>query len=258
MYLVISQDAFPQCSKIELASQPGEKITYEIAYNWEFIWIDAGEVKLNSYREMYEGNSVFCFEATARSYVYYDWIYKVRDKYISKAEPVSLTPLWFHSDISEGSFRSQNTYRFDALNKNIIVEKSDSDKTVTDTIYPAACTFDVMTAAYYIRSIDFSGIMPGDTIPVNMLIDGNPCELFIRFLGKEKVENRNGKKYDCLKFIAKIGEGTIFKGGEDLIVWVTDDKNRIPVMAEAKILVGSVKAYILAWEGLKYPLKSVD
>jgi hypothetical protein len=51
-------------------------------------------------------------------------------------------------------------------------------------------------------------------------------------------------------------EGTIFKGGEDLTVWVTADKNKIPVMAEAKILVGSVKAYLTSYEGLKLPLEA--
>jgi len=44
--------------------------------------------------------------------------------------------------------------------------------------------------------------------------------------------------------------GTIFKGGEDLVVWVTDDNYRIPVLVEAKILVGSVKAVLVGAEGL--------
>ena len=40
-------------------------------------------------------------------------------------------------------------------------------------------------------------------------------------------------------------KGTIFKGGEDLLVWVTDDNKRVPVLVEAKILVGSVKAILI-------------
>ena len=45
-------------------------------------------------------------------------------------------------------------------------------------------------------------------------------------------------------------EGTIFKGGEDMTIWVTDDGNRVPIMVEAKILIGSVKAIITGAEGL--------
>jgi len=49
-------------------------------------------------------------------------------------------------------------------------------------------------------------------------------------------------------------DGTIFKGGEGMTVWVTDDKNKIPVMVEAQILVGSVKAILTNATGLRYPL----
>ena len=46
----------------------------------------------------------------------------------------------------------------------------------------------------------------------------------------------------------------MFKGGEDLFVWVTDDQNRIPVLVEAKILVGSVKAMLAGSSGLRNPV----
>jgi len=39
-------------------------------------------------------------------------------------------------------------------------------------------------------------------------------------------------------------EGTIFRGGEDMLVWVSTDNRKIPIVVEAKILVGSVKAYL--------------
>ena len=52
-------------------------------------------------------------------------------------------------------------------------------------------------------------------------------------------------------------EGTIFKGGEDMFIWVSDDKNRVPVLVEAKILIGSVKAYLTGTKGLRYPTTSI-
>jgi len=70
-------------------------------------------------------------------------------------------------------------------------------------------------------------------------------------LGKVVLKTKDGNKYNCIKFSALLIEGTIFKGGEDLFVWVTDDENRIPVMIEAKIIVGSVKALLSGTEGLR-------
>jgi hypothetical protein len=52
-------------------------------------------------------------------------------------------------------------------------------------------------------------------------------------------------------------EGTIFRGDEDVLVWVTDDDNRIPVYIEAKILIGTVKAYLKEMRGIRNPLSSL-
>jgi len=42
-----------------------------------------------------------------------------------------------------------------------------------------------------------------------------------------------------------------------VLVWVTDDENRIPVYIEAKILVGTVKAYLKDVKGVRNPLTSL-
>ena len=77
----------------------------------------------------------------------------------------------------------------------------------------------------------------------------------MRFLARETVEGLDGKRYKCIKFAAKMVQGTIFKGEEDVLVWVTDDGNKIPIYIEAKIIVGTVKAYLKDYKGLKNPVK---
>ena len=71
------------------------------------------------------------------------------------------------------------------------------------------------------------------------------------------MENNDGKKYRCIKMSAKMVEGTIFKGDEDVLVWITDDDDHIPIHIEAKILVGTVKAYLNEARGLLNPLTSL-
>ena len=84
-----------------------------------------------------------------------------------------------------------------------------------------------------------------------MVIDNEIHDLYFRYRGKGVIETRNGEVYKCLKFTALLLEGSLFKGGEDLVVWVSDDKNKIPVLIEAKILVGSVKVYLEEATGLR-------
>ena len=68
-------------------------------------------------------------------------------------------------------------------------------------------------------------------------------------------KNRSGKEYLCYKFSALLVEGTIFSGGEDMVVWITADANRVPVMVEAKILIGSIKAYLTGYDKM---IKEID
>ena len=51
-------------------------------------------------------------------------------------------------------------------------------------------------------------------------------------------------------------EGTIFKAGDDMTVWVTDDKNKLPLYVETPILVGTIKAKLKSYEGLKNPMSA--
>jgi hypothetical protein len=46
-------------------------------------------------------------------------------------------------------------------------------------------------------------------------------------------------------------DGTIFKGGEDMTVWVSNDRNRIPILVEANVLVGAVKVYLKSAVGIR-------
>ena len=257
-FIVIGKPLFSQCVQNELSFQQGEKITYEVAYNWGFIWVNAGEVYFKTDTTIINGKTYFYFDSFGKSYKFYDWFFKVKDRYHSVVDPVTFHPLWFTRNTYEGGFQVNNRYDFDFDKGKVISSIEHSDKPLTvDTLNLDSCIFDVLSAVYYARNINFSKYKPGDKIPIDFIIDGEFYELYIRYLGKETIKNRDGKQYNCIKFSAMLVEGTLFKGGEDLYVWVSNDKNKIPIFVEAKILIGSVKAYLTEYEGLKYKLNSL-
>ena len=45
-------------------------------------------------------------------------------------------------------------------------------------------------------------------------------------------------------------EGRVFKDQEDMTVWISDDKNRIPVRVQTDILIGSIKMDLVGFENL--------
>jgi hypothetical protein len=241
-----------QCFNNNFAFQVGEKISYNIAYNWHFIWINAGQVEFEVKNAKFMDRDVYHFDAWGTTFKTYDWFFKVRDNLESYLDMKSLKPLWFERKTYEGGYAVHNQYIFDHKNKRIFSFTENSNKPFTrDTLTLPPCTFDVISLSYYARNLDFNDLDVNDTIPVSAIIDNELFNLYIRYLGKEVIETKDGSRYNCIKFSALLVEGTIFKGGEDLFVWVTNDKNRIPVLVEAKILVGSVKALLINTSGLR-------
>ena len=242
----------------ELPFQAGEKLYYQVAYNWHFVWVDAGKAEFSVDNSSYGARPAYWFKSSGRTLSAYDWIFKVRDEFESLADAATFQPFWFRRSVQEGSYRLDEKLSFDYQTSQITVQSKAGKKEWTKSEVPyIEGVLDVQTAVYYARSLDFSRMKVGEKIDFKMIIGSQVYDIYGRYHGLEVVENHDGNKYRCHKFSALLVEGTIFSGGEDLFVWVTDDRNKIPILVEAKILVGSVKAYFIKGENLKFPFETL-
>jgi len=89
-----------------------------------------------------------------------------------------------------------------------------------------------------------------------MFLDDQVYHLYIRYMGKFKITTKYGT-FNTIKIKPLLVEGTLFKGGEKMEVYVSDDDNHIPVRISSPILVGSIKVDMMSYSGLKYPLSSL-
>jgi len=229
----------------------GEKVLYRAVYNWGFIWINAGDVVFSVKDTIYNGVACYHFISYGWSLKQYDWFFKVRDRFESIVSKDSLKPFWFLRDTYEGGNIVYNRYDFDYKASQLRINSYTSDRSTKQDIFPLKPnSYDVLSAIYYCRNINFENLSLNQKIPITMAIDNDVVNLYVRYLGRENITLHGGKTYSTFKFSAMLVRGTIFKGGEDLFVWVTDDKYHIPVLIEAKILIGSVKAILIETEGL--------
>lgn len=254
-FLLFSFQIFSQCNFKNTTFKAGEDIRYTVSYNWGIIWIEAGLAEFKVKAANYIKRDVYHFDATGSSLKSYDWLFKVRDHYQSYLDVKTLLPLWHHRENFEGGYEVDDQYVFDWRNNKVFsYTKNTNQPFRKDTLkLTNKCTFDLLSLIYYSRNISFDGLKINDTIPIHTIIGYEKYDLFLRYLGKETITLHDGSMYKCIKFSALLVEGTMFKGGEDLIVWVSDDANRVPVLIEAKILVGSVKANLDSYSGLRHP-----
>jgi len=253
--IILTYSLNAQCNTQITSFAPGERVTYEAYYNWGFIWIHAGDVSFSVYQKLYGNKPVYVLEALGFSLPSYDWAYKVRDKYQTLVDMETFSPLVFEQNTSEGGHNIIQTYTFSAKNQKIYIHYGTGKKPgLKDTVEMHSCTFDVLSAIYYCRNLNFSTYKKNETIPFDMLVDDKIFPMYIRYLGLQNIHIHDEKqKFECIKFAVLLVPGTTFKGGEDMIIYITNDQNRIPVLIEAKILIGSVKAYLNTTQGLRNP-----
>lgn len=247
-----------QSNHVNFSFSADEKIVYEVAYNWQFVWVSAGEVTFSVKNATYRGKPAYHFEGSGTSFKSYDWFYKVRDHFESFADTSTLLPIWAGRTSNEGGYQVFEEYNYDYDQKKLYSVSSTSKRPLRhDTLNLSFNIYDLVTAIYYARNIDFAKYKVNDKIPIWVVSVGKAYPLYIRYLGKEVLTTHDNKKYNCIKFSAKLIDGTVFKGGEDMFAWVTDDPNHIAIQVEAKILVGSIKAYVKKTENLRNKCSSI-
>lgn len=255
---IIYQTAFSQCVSSVNSFDTGEKLSYKALYTWGFIWIHAADIQFTVTTKNIGTIPAFLLMAKASSLKTFDWFFKVRDSFQSWVTSDKLTPVWFDQNTSEGGFEVRQTYSFDPSGSRIFHRANITHRPgIHDTVTIPSCTFDILSMIYYCRTISFGQYKIDDKLTVNTLIDGKLYPIHIRFLGKEIIPGLHKKeKYSCYKIEATAVESTNFKEGEKIYVWFTDDDNHLPILIEAKVVVGSVKGYLDSYECLRNPLKS--
>lgn len=245
------------CEIPHMAFKSGESLTYKVYYNWGTLWLSGGEVYFKLTEETYKGIPVLHASGEAISYKSFDWFFKVRDKVDTYMNKETLQSYKFSRDVYEGGYTFYRSYDWDR-EKNIIYSYQDNrkGKKTTTTIKDVdPCGVDLLSTFYWIRTIDFTGLKKGDKIPVKMAIDDEEYDMYVRYDGKEVYETKLGK-FNCVKLKPLLMSGQVFKEGEGMTLWVTDDDNRIPVRIESDLRVGRITCDLKSYGGNKYPFTS--
>ncbi|MBK7939480.1 MAG: DUF3108 domain-containing protein [Lewinellaceae bacterium] len=90
-------------------------------------------------------------------------------------------------------------------------------------------------------------------MPFRIFMDKEEFPLKMKYVGKEGKKKVYGMgKYKTMKFQPDVIAGNVFSDEAKMSVWVSDDQNRIPLLIETPVSVGSVKMVIKEYRGLKY------
>jgi hypothetical protein len=229
--LISTQSAIELPNKSNTAFKQGEVLSYRLHYGA----INAGVAVLEVKPELLDvsGRKVMHIVANGYTNGAADWFFKVRDRYETYMDKDALVPWLFVRRVDEGGFKFSQDYSFNHYTKKVDVgngEKFDVPPSIQDMV----------SAFYSARSMDLSSAKPGDLFSLTCFVDKEIWPLQIKFIGRETIKTDIGK-YKCLRFRPVVQKGRVFKNEEDLNVWISDDKNHIPMRVQANVIIGSIK-----------------
>lgn len=222
---------------------PIEKLVYTGYYNWGIIWVKGGWVEFSLSRsDKYpEAEKLLAVGGTFPSW---DWMFTIRDTLVSHYNPRTFLPYEFSRKAHEGNYHKTFDYKFNYKDSVVLGDIHRIGRYQRkDTVRLQPATYDMLSVAWMARELDFDKYKVNDLIPIRILIDSKIYDLHIRYMGLDKIKIGSGKR-ECYVFSPLLVAGDVFKGGENMKVWVSKDQYRLPLMIEAKILIGSVKAIL--------------
>lgn len=233
--------------KIEqTAFKVGEELGYTIRYG--IIHAGKATVKVES-RTVRSGREVYHTVGTGRSVGMAEWFFPTRDRYESFIDTEALVPWEFIRDVNEDGHIIKRHLVFDQY-----------EQTVTDRLAPAKGSFsyapyaqDMLSSFYYARAFNADKLKPGDDIDFTMFLDYEQFPFKLRLIKRAELDTKFGK-VKCLVLRPALQKGRVFKDEESMTIWVTDDANKIPVLIQSELLVGSIKIELDSFKNLRHPV----
>jgi hypothetical protein len=181
------------------------------------------------------------------------FFFKVDDLYESYIDKDTGNPHQFVRNINEGGYTKNQEGFFNQITNRILVKdyKHKEEKTL---IIPKN-TQDILSAFYYLRNYQgIDKLKVGESIAIDMFFDNETTKFKLKFIGREDITTKFGD-VSAMIFRPLVQSGRVFKEQESLTVWVSDDDNKLPLRIKASLAVGSIKADLDAFKGLKGPFK---
>lgn len=181
--------------------------------------------------------------------------FKVEDDYQSIFDKETGKPYQFLRKIDEGGYTKHQEGFFNQAKNTVFVK--DYKKNTEKTFSVPENVQDIVSSFYYLRNYPgIDKLQVGESASIDMFFDDETTKFKLKFIGRENISTKFGK-ISCMVFRPYVQAGRVFKEEESLTVWISDDDNRIPIRLKASLAVGSLKADLEAFKGLKNSFKVI-
>jgi len=179
--------------------------------------------------------------SSARSSPLLEVFYRVEDSAVSslkKAPHGTLPgiPFNYRMKLSEGSSRKDKEVIFELKQKKAVYIDHLQNERLTFDI--SEKTMDALSCFFHVRYLP---LQVGKSVYAQIFDNKKYYRVEVQVLKKEEITTPLGKFETILIKPILLTEGIFTRKG-DVLIWLTDDDRRLPVLLKTKVKVGSIKA----------------
>jgi hypothetical protein len=252
-----SLPAGAQCESVNTAFKAGEKVTYDLYFNWKFIWTKAGTAQFTIDATQYESQQAYRLNLLVVGDKKADLILKMRDTLTSVVSR-RLQPIYFRKGAEEGNRYTVDEASFftkDGL-QHVKQKRTYRDGEVVRTEQDdSRCIYDMLSIMAWARSYDWKNYQTGQRLHFPVATGRRKEEQTLIYRGKENFTSEDGVTYRCMVLsLVKKKDG---KEADVITFYVTDDRNHLPVRLDLFLNFGSAKAFLNNVKGNRHPMRAV-
>ena len=221
-----------------------EKLTFDV--NYGFVTAGIATFSIPEIKTI-AGRKVYRIKFEVNTVPAFDPFFKVRDRYETYLDVEGIFPWRFEQHIREGKYSRDFSAFFD--------QRRNLAKTSEGVFKVPPYVHDIVSAFFYVRTLDFSKMKKGDKIKLQNFYKDKTYDLEVLYHGKEVVSVKAGK-FRCIVVEPLVQEGGLFKSEGSILIWLTDDDNKMPVKVKTKVIIGAIDSELTSYENLKSPLKA--
>lgn len=248
LIIVIPLFAFIQSSEFRKIDNKafglGEKLTFDV--NYGFVTAGIATFSIPEIKTM-AGRKVYRIKFEVNTVPAFDPFFKVRDRYETYLDIDGIFPWRFEQHIREGKFSRDFSAFFD--------QRRNLAKTTEGVFKIPPYVHDIVSAFFYVRTLDFSSMKKGDKLKMQNFYKDKTYDLEVLYHGKETISVKAGK-FKCIVVEPLVQEGGLFKSEGSILIWLTDDDNKMPVKVKTKVVIGAIDSELTSFQNLKSPLKA--
>lgn len=226
----------------------GEKLTFRVAFNSALTGSITGgkaTLEIKDDNKIINNRSTYHVVGEGKTTGFIELFYTVHDIFESYFDQDALIARQFIRRTRENNYKKDD----------VVIFRQDDRLAVsmTKVVKVPANIQDVVSAVYYARTLDITNLKPGGTIEIPFFLDDSVYFSKVIFKGRETIKTKLGK-FQCVAFQPMVATGYAFDDPYPITLWITDDRNRLPVMIESEQSVGRARVELISYSGLANPV----